>query len=366
MNILFWCEKYLPFIGGVEVLAAELIGHLRGLGHTFTVVTCSSDKRLPDEEILDGVPVYRFPFHGPLYEMDLPAVVQLCERVKALKRAVNPDIVHVNTTQPSIFYQIKTKDAVHSPTVVTIHSPPTYVTGPKSLYGQLVCTADQITAVSHATGRQLAAVVPEVADRILTIHNALPMPDLEPSPLPYHPTNLLCIGRLVEEKGFDVALEAFAQVRRDRPNARMTVAGDGAARPDLVVLARRLGLDDDVSFTGWIAREDVADLMNRATAVVVPSRWQEPFGLVALQGSQMARPVIATRVGGLPEVVEDGVTGLVVEPEDPSALREAMLAIIDNPHLAASLGKAGRNRAVSDFSVEECASAYDQVYRRFR
>ena len=120
MNILFWCERYLPFIGGVEVLAAELISHLRGMGHTFAVITCS-DGTLPDEETVEGVPVYRFPFHGPLFNKDLSAALRLCARVRELKRTLNPDVVHVNTTQPSIFYQMKTRNSIEAATIVTIH-----------------------------------------------------------------------------------------------------------------------------------------------------------------------------------------------------------------------------------------------------
>jgi glycogen(starch) synthase len=97
--------------------------------------------------------------------------------------------------------------------------------------------------------------------------------------------------------------------------------------------------------------------------IVVPSRWQEPFGLVALQGSQVGRPVVATRTGGLPEVIADGETGLIVEPDDPEALLRAMLKLAEDHELAVRLGSAGRRRALEYFTMSRCAEDYSRVYQ---
>lgn len=198
----------------------------------------------------------------------------------------------------------------------------------------------------------------------MTLYNGLTPPDLTPAPLPYDPIHIVCAGRLVKDKGFDVALTAFRSFLETYPDAFMTIAGDGADRAELEEFAADIEVMDSVHFRGWVDRGEIPALMNSATMVIVPSRWQEPFGLVALQASQVARPVIATRVGGLPEVVADRETGLVVEPDDPQNLLAAMHELAEKPDLARRLGARGRERAFGQFTMTRCADRYDAVYRR--
>jgi glycogen(starch) synthase len=168
---------------------------------------------------------------------------------------------------------------------------------------------------------------------------------------------------LVARKGFDLALSAFATIASRVPAVRMVVAGDGPARAPLEKQAAELGLRDSVDFVGWVAPENVPALINTATIVVMPSRW-EPFGLVALEAAQMARPIVATRVGGLTEVVEHGQTGLLVDNENPDALAKAMAELLEHPQVTTRMGETARSRAIERFSWSRCVDAYDSVYRK--
>jgi glycogen(starch) synthase len=188
-------------------------------------------------------------------------------------------------------------------------------------------------------------------------------PKLAPTPRPVVPAALFAYGRLVADKGFDVALRAFAIVRQRHPKACMTIAGDGPARADLERLAAMLGLTACVGFVGVVPPDAVPKLLNEATVVIVPSRWDEPFGLVALEAALMERPVVATRVGGLVEAVEDEVTGLLVSKDDPDALAAAVLALLDDAPRADAMGQAGRARARDLFAWDRCVAAYDQLYK---
>src|SRR5262249_26205653 len=158
---------------------------------------------------------------------------------------------------------------------------------------------------------------------------------------------------LSPEKGFDIALTAFASLVRRFPRAHLIIAGDGEERSKLEHQIRRLGLATRVELTGAIAPDEVPALLNTVTAVLIPSR-QEPFGLVALEAALMARPVVATRVGGLPEVVRHEQTGLLVKPEDPGALAAALAHLLDHPDTASRMGQAARRRAQEVFSLERC------------
>ena len=186
---------------------------------------------------------------------------------------------------------------------------------------------------------------------------------LQPAPLSFDSPRLLCLGRLVEEKGFDVALVAFASLLARYPEARLIIAGDGPARPDLEQQASTLGIWDAVEFTGWVAPEKAPELINTASVVVIPSRWQEPFGLVALEAALMARPIVATRVGGLPEIVVHQRTGLLVENENSKAISEAIAFLLDRPETATRMGREARIRVLKEFSWRAHVDSYDVLYR---
>jgi glycogen(starch) synthase len=171
------------------------------------------------------------------------------------------------------------------------------------------------------------------------------------------------VGRLVSRKGFDVALSAFASIVRRFRSARMIIAGDGPARPALERQAAGLGLTGFVDFIGWVMPEQVPALINTATLMIVPSR-REPFGLTALEAAQMARPVVATRVGGLSEIVVHGQTGLLVEKESPDALAEAITTLLKHPETATQMGYAARSRAIEKFGWDRYVDAHVMLYRR--
>ena len=176
------------------------------------------------------------------------------------------------------------------------------------------------------------------------IPNALPWPDLPPTDLPLTPPVLLCIGRLTSDKGFDLAVRMFARLRDRGVVAKLVVAGDGPEKSRLEALARGLGLAGHVDFPGWVAPDHVGSMINTSTVVVMPSRWPEPFGLVALQAAQMGRPVVACGVGGLPEVVDHERTGLLVAADDEQAMADAIERLLSDASSVKRMGERARQR----------------------
>jgi glycosyltransferase involved in cell wall biosynthesis len=171
------------------------------------------------------------------------------------------------------------------------------------------------------------------------------------------------VGRLAEEKGFDLAVEAFTGVAAGHPTASLVVAGDGPERPRLMARASALGLGSRVEFPGWIEPERVAEWMSAATLVVCPSR-QEAFGLTALEAALMGRPVVATRVGGLCEVVLDGETGVLVEPADSDALAAGISQLLERPDTIRRMGACAAQRARERFSWDRHVDAYEALYTK--
>lgn len=181
--------------------------------------------------------------------------------------------------------------------------------------------------------------------------------------LPVDAKLVVCAAYLTQNKGVGDLLRAMATVAAADPRACCLVVGDGPTADALRTLAASLGIAGRVRFAGL--RSDVHRLMGAADVVVVPSVLQEPAGLVAVEAMATERPVVATRVGGLKELVEDGVTGRVVEAGAPDQLAQALIQILQSPELAARFGSAGRARAERLFSMQrwiaDTLAVYDEA-----
>jgi glycosyltransferase involved in cell wall biosynthesis len=181
----------------------------------------------------------------------------------------------------------------------------------------------------------------------------------DPAPLPDAP-RLAIVGRLIPIKGHEVLLRALAAVRKGLPEVTLDVAGDGPLGGELRATAARLGLGDAVTFLGHVS--PAASVLDHAHVVVVPS-FGEGFGMVALEAMERGRPVIASRVGGLPEIVDDGRTGLLVPAADADALAGAIRELVSDPERAEAFGRAARARAAEQFSQERCTDRIEELYR---
>jgi glycogen(starch) synthase len=361
MKVLFWSETFWPRVGGVENLAARLLPALRARGYEFAVVTWENTE-FPDQIFYDGIPVYRFPFFSRSNQRSLDPIMEYRRQVSELKKRFAPELVHINSFGRSVLFHLSTANAHPTPVLITLHQAlADEPFGQDSLLGHLLRTADWVNACSDAVLTRVRQLVPEIIPCSSVIHNALEAPSFDPQPLPFDPPRLLCVGRLVAEKGFDSALTAFATVLDRFPSARLVIAGDGPERQRLTKQMTDLGLINSVEFVGSVPPETVPHLMNKATLVLIPSRL-EGFGLVALEAALMARPVVATHVGGLSEVVLHQKTGFLVEQEDEEGLANAILFLLSNPQTASAFGDAARQRAQEVFSFERYVNAHDDLY----
>src|SRR5512142_1705096 len=165
---------------------------------------------------------------------------------------------------------------------------------------------------------------------------------------------LLSVGRLVSRKGFADAIEALALLRERGRDVSLAIVGDGPERGRLEDLAKTRGVADHVTFTGKVPDEDLPALYALCDAFVMAPRSVGPdvegFGIVYLEANLMAKPVIGSRAGGVPDAVIDGKTGLLVDPGDPDAIAKAVAALMDDPALWERLGRDGRARAIDEFT----------------
>ena len=218
--------------------------------------------------------------------------------------------------------------------------------------------AGRLAGLHLAISAGLAAYLAETEgfdeSRFEVVHYGI-RPGPESPPYDGPAARLLCVGRLIPVKGHSVLLEAFAAARRELPELSLALAGTGPLEAEL-----RARAGPGVEFLGHVS--PVEPELERAAIVVVPSLG-EGFGMVALEAMERGRPVVASAVGGLPEIVRDGETGLLVPSGDVGALAEAILALARDPERARAYGAAGRRRAVEEFGAERCVERVDALYR---
>ena len=239
----------------------------------------------------------------------------------------------------------------------------------------LASRTDQVLAVSEYARRFATEVQGIPEDRITVVHSPIDLSRFRPPTaversrhrdelgLANDQLAVVCVTRFHAVKGVDVLLEAWPRVVAGAPGTILLVAGEGPLREELEALADRLGISASVRFLGY--REDVQGLLAAADLAVIPSR-SEGFCVSALEALSCGLPVVATRAGGNPELIEDGVNGLLVESENPNALALALLRVLHDRDLRSRLA-AGARPSIARFGlpgyVEMLAERYQEVIR---
>jgi len=217
----------------------------------------------------------------------------------------------------------------------------------------------RIVANSHAVQESLIA---DGINPVEVIHNGVAVESLTRA-LSAKPVAVFA-GRLVPEKGVDLLLHAFAIVARDLPEARLLLAGDGPERGTLTALAEKLKISRQVTFLGHLSKSDMERKFAPAWVQVVPSRWAEPFGLVAVEAMMRATAVIASRMGGLEEILQEGETGYLVPPNDPHRLAQRLKELLCDRSKADAMGQSGRRVAEERFSLRRQCEQFVSLYQQ--
>lgn len=218
--------------------------------------------------------------------------------------------------------------------------------------------AHRIVANSSAAAERLATERVR-RGRVDVVPNGLELDSFEPRDARRGLRRIVTVANLRPEKSHETLLEAAAVVLRSYPDAEFTLVGDGVRKDALIALAARHGVSRRVTFLGH--RDDVPQLLRENDIFVLPSRSEAmPNGVIEAMAAEM--PVVATAVGGIPEVVSHGRTGRLVPPDDPPALAAALLELMAAPEQAAALGQAARAEVERRFSFDRMVSRFEQIY----
>ena len=365
MRVLFWADLFWPYIGGPECFSAQLLPALRDLNHEFVVITSHHDQDLPNQDSLDGIPIHRFPFRHALEQRDMNLLAQVRNQVAELKRSFAPDLIHMSAFGPSVLFHLMTSGSHPTPSIATVqHQLLSTSKQSRSLLTRIVNEADWVRTVSESVLMQLQQWKPELISRSSVTYSFVEQRSCNRiTPVSFDPPVILCLGRLVPVKGFDLAVRMLETMVKEFPDVQMIIAGEGVSRDALQHQVEVAGLSGSVSFLGLVRPELIWEVLDRATLVLIPSR-SEGLPTTAIQAALAERPIVAADVGGMSEVVVPGKTGVLVDKENVEALEHAVRALLQCPNHARELATAARRHALEHFSKTHCVARFDELYRQ--
>ena len=319
MRILIITARYLPHRGGLEHVVFHIAHEFCRQGHTVQIITNRYPRTLPYREVIDGVLVTRLRFLLPdlqylqNYQIGLwLAGIWFCfYTTHVLQQIINefqPEVInnHYLNEVTEFTGRCLSAQSPAIPWIISLHGgdvdgEPLLGRINRDRFSRLSTQASELTACSHFLSEQAENLEISLGGKIKVIHNGVDVQlftEAEPYPS-IHPY-ILAVGQLVQHKGFDLLIEAFAQVTGKYPKIQLLIAGEGSQRTALEKFIREKELDQRIRLLGKVDEEMVASLMAGCLFLAMPSR-REPFGIVALEGMAAGKAVLACPVGGLPE-----------------------------------------------------------------
>ncbi len=366
-----------PSYGGSGIVGAELGLELARRGHEIHFVSYAPPMRLGNAALRE-----RIQFHSvdmlsyPLFDYP-PYTDALASKLCEVARSHSLDLLHVHYAIPHAVSAYLAREMLkperYLPVVTTLHGTDITLVGRDPSFLSItrfgIEQSDAVTAISSYL-REATMDTFCASCSIDVIYNFIdagfykraPDLSLKREFVPDHEKLILHISTFRPVKRIMDCLEVMARIRvSESVRARLVMCGDGPERAEAEAMAERLGVADSVVFVGKQPQSQIRDYLSVADLLLLPSQ-TESFGLVALEAMACEVPVIATRVGGLPEVVIDGETGFLFDVGDVDQMAGAALRILSDTGEAERLGKQGRTRAVTHFTTDKIIPQYEKLY----
>jgi glycosyltransferase involved in cell wall biosynthesis len=362
-----------PAVGGMKGHVLQLATGLRAHGFDCEIA-CPGDSGLVHDALEANVLVHPVPIVGPLHPLRDPLAIIALREVIHERR---PAIIHAHGSKAGLIARVASLLSGHTPTVVTVHNQVLYG-GISPLMRRVYITLERwlarrtarIITVSDALRTELLDVYGLPARLVTTVHNGLDLsPFLKGGDGPAArrrygvPADSVAFGlaaRFAPQKAHDVLIDAAVPVLERDERAWLLLAGDGPLLEAARTKARATRVRDRILFPGF--ETDVPGLLAALDVYVSPAI-AEGLGLATIEAMAAGLPVVATTAGGTPEVVESGVTGVLVPPGRPAPLTEALNGLLRDLALRRSMGEAGRARAVAEFGEDRMLERIAEVYR---
>jgi L-malate glycosyltransferase len=377
MNVLIvvpWDQEW----GGVASVVGNVAIQLQKRGHHVWFLTPDESQSLRVKVTKWNFPGYELNLRNPIVpERPVKSVigfsVYLCHTLYQLYTMMvrhDIDIVNIHYPLSSGLYFTFLRRLLRFKLVISVHGTDLLPKGiPEDRYSKplqlLMNSADWLVAPSRSMLDGVLTKFPRLQTKASAIHNAVDMTEFEP----HEPGELqrgqhiLCIALHHPRKAIDVLIKAFKIFSQNHTEVELWLVGDGPITGQLEDLVHQLGLTEQVKFLGGQGRPAVRKLLRQCSFLVLSSR-DEPFGIAILEAFASRKPVVASAVGGIPEIIADGKNGILVEPENPQALCDAMTTVWNDRELAERLACAGYATVKQHFQWEIAAARYEELFMK--
>jgi glycosyltransferase involved in cell wall biosynthesis len=289
-------------------------------------------------------------------------------RLHCLIRERRIDLINIHYPLASFVYFGIYRFLLGTPLVISAHGTDLMHIGESSpshpwAIRWLLRGCSHLTAPSRHYLAGILTLFPSLRQRSTPIHNGVDLAEFQDEAGQDAPAAgaILCIAAHNVQKGIDTLLQAMVSVRSHGLDLRLVLVGDGPLRPDFEEQARRLGIDSIVEFAGFQDLPTVRRQLHQCSLFVLPSR-VEPFGIVILEAMAQGKVIVATRVGGIPEIIEHLENGYLVPPDNPRLLAEAISEVIGDPALQRRLGAAGEVTVRERFTYQHTGSNFELLF----
>ena len=356
---------------GAEVQLLSLMRYLARLPGFECSVILFNEGRLAEE-------LRKLPVSLTVISEQTFSPMGIAYRLAKALRKIRPDVIHTHKYKDSFIGTLVARSLGIPYVVRVVHGLPepfmglrnakmvAYTAADRLMTGWFV---DRVVAVSSDIERVLIGLYG--SNRVSCIHNGIDLAAVRVTTsrealrrkwqIPEDAVVIGTVGRLVPVKGHAILLDATRILQASIGNVALVLVGDGPLRKDLEANAKRLGLEKSVIFAGQ--QDQSYDFMNMMDVFVLPSL-HEGIPMVVLEALALQRPVVATRVGGIPEVIEHGQTGFLAEPSDASSLARLLQRLVEDLPMAVSIGKAGRTRVEEKFTARTMAGKTAELYEQ--
>ncbi len=358
-----WLVTEMNVLGGAEVFIRNAAPRLRKLGWDLQLITLSEGGILVDQLRAESVPVIELGVNKTNFFYMIPKLLSLWKKEK-------PQILHTHLYHAGLIGRILGKMAGIHPIFVHQAGPELFRNNIRilldkhtsSLVTQYVVTStyvNQILQTREQIHPNKIIIIPNgIVTREYELSRTRPKgwPDVGQGPV------LGTVGRLAPEKGHLLLIEALSILRQNGVVFYALMIGDGILKDELIQKTKIQHLEDCISWVG--SQNNVPDWLPFFDLFVLPSQW-EGISLALLEAMAAGLPVIATSVGGTPEVIKNGETGLLVPPSNPHALAAAIQKMIENPSLSREMGQAGKRHCQQNYDIDRIVKEIDSIYRQY-
>ncbi len=379
MNILLVAPWRLDAPGGVSNAVAMLYREFTTAGHRVSALIPQPWDAVRPIEDAPEFSLYGMDFRSPYHASRPIRALVSCAlllpvtlwRLGRFLRAARIDVVNIHYPLPAFFYFALLRPFARWRLVVTYqgndaHDLQDWAPLERRLVRLLLRRADEISGVSFTLIEKVRSALHEPALPGVAVPNGAAVEAIERNSVRVEtqlpPIYAVTVGHVIRRKGIDVLLEALRQLRALGVRLPLVIVGDGPERNEFEQLAVRLGVADDVHFVGSFPHEQAIAFVKRSSFFVLASR-AEGLPLVIAEAMACGKAVVGTAVDGVPEIVHDGVTGLLVPSEDPTALAAAMRRLHEDPELRDRLARNAQRSASSEYSWRVIARRYLALYR---